>query len=252
MDTKPCPFCGETIKAVAIKCRFCTTDLMGSKPVPESSKKKTLRLGYLYALGATLILVWMLSGSGKSTDSNAPSNTPVNTDQNAIHRELYVAPRVPEQILPPDESELLATVNSAKAHYKEAANEFQKSTVRSDRAHALAGTLRLLSVTDWIGTVSSMTTTSDGHGTLAIKLPGESATIQTWNNGFSDIGSGTLIAHGSPLYEQVSLLAVGNTVVFSGTFATGDLDYVKEASMTEEGSITDPAFIFTFTSIRLK
>ena len=45
-DTRPCPVCGETIKAVALKCRFCNTDLAAFAAKQESEAEKDLFVGH--------------------------------------------------------------------------------------------------------------------------------------------------------------------------------------------------------------
>lgn len=44
--TKACPVCGETIKAVAIKCRFCNTDLTAHAAQAEAEVEKELFTGH--------------------------------------------------------------------------------------------------------------------------------------------------------------------------------------------------------------
>lgn len=82
MDTKPCPFCGESILVAAIKCKHC------GEFVSDRAQKKAKTqeaLGVVHAalvLGAVVAVIWWLMDPCKGAEQprpKAPEQTPART-----------------------------------------------------------------------------------------------------------------------------------------------------------------------------
>lgn len=154
--------------------------------------------------------------------------------------------------LPPGQVALCNAADAgAKSYRGTSGNEIQRTALRDARRAALQEAVPSLHVEGWEGTVDEVTTTFDGKATLSIKLPC-TAEVKTWNNTFSDSmdGNSTLVAKGSPLYARLATLSRGTKVRFSGDFIRDSgKDYLRESSVSEAGSMTDPEFIFRFSDV---
>lgn len=224
MALQKCKECGNEISKSATACPKC-----GAK-IKKTGCLTKIAAGFLIiiAIGFLGNLLPKKNNSGSTTD---PENTAQNVQVSA------------------EQQNFVKIVESYYSLYKQAPNELKKSALRAERKTAIQGALGTMTVQDWVGTLRDMGTNSEGKASLTIQLAGSKIEIKTWNNAVSDIADKTLIETGSELYNTLSNLSKGSTVRFSGTFKPGENDYIREASLTELGSMTSPAFIMSFTNV---
>lgn len=152
--------------------------------------------------------------------------------------------------LPPAQVSLLEAVTSAQAKSRSAENDMQRGGIRAEREKKLCDAMQSLAAKDWIGRVASVGANSEGKGVLEIEIA-KDVTIKTWNNAFSDISHRTLIEPGTPLFEAASMLKRGQTVKFSGSFFRGTGgECIAESSLSLQGKVSQPDFIFRFSAVQ--
>ena len=90
-DPKLCPYCQEEIKAAAIKCKHCKSDLLDSNthlatnpesssvpPLPNISKATTPKKSnnWIFALLFSIIIIWVVAIAGSENNKQTPQITP--------------------------------------------------------------------------------------------------------------------------------------------------------------------------------
>ncbi len=237
-------------------CCSCFTGLpaivLGIIAYPKASPSGKTRAAI--GIGGATLLVAAQMGVGAFNAANERAGGPRGGPAIAPDAPEAAAPAgVP---MPEQEAAFCSIIAESGRAYQAGDNDLKKSKVRGDRARALAQVLGNGIAEHWVGTVATLTTNGDGKAVFGIKLPC-GASVGTWNNSLSDIGSNTLISQSSAMFTTLSELEVGewgkpgSKVRFDGMFISGSgPDGYGEKSLTEVGSMTDPDFVFRFGSVQ--
>lgn len=147
---------------------------------------------------------------------------------------------------PAAETQFIDILHQAKARWKNAGNDLQREEMPRERAQALCALSPV--ATNWKGKVQRIGTyLFDKFVSINVAVSPD-ITLRTEGD-LNDYGS--KIDRHSELFKSVYNLRIGERVVFSGRFVKGDRgECFNETSLTNDGSMTDPAFIFIFTEIR--
>lgn len=213
----------------------------------EPNKKGIGAKGIVFGIAALAILGFLfldvkVDNSGRSSTPSASATVSTTAPRQATS--VAVMPPMPS-----DQQNFVWAVTETKTRYASfRGNEMAQGGTRPERASRLCQMGYPRAITGWTGTLRQATTNGDGRGVLSIEIAPD-IYLKTWNNALSDIGDNTLLDPNSYVFSVASGMRVGQRVRFAGTFLRGTTDCVREGSMTMDGSMRRPEFLFRFSDL---
>lgn len=223
-----CRNCGKAVAKNATSCSACGAKL-----------KKLSAVHWVGIAVAALVVIGI---------ANTPAQDPSKASSSSSTGAGPANPVAGTASMPSAEQQFISMLALYSDRYTTLKNELQQSALRDERKQSLAQSLGNRRVDGWRGVIAQLETNTDGKAILSIKLSPR-VEVKTWNNALSDLDSNTLIEKTDPIYRSIFNLGVGDEVTFSGSFMASDVDYIKEASLTIDGSMTRPEFIVKFASV---
>ena len=130
-----------------------------------------------------------------------------------------------------------------RQNYHGASTELQKTAQRIMRKESICG-IGSYEAVNWYGVVIDVRSTKEGKAGLSVNA-GEFKLVPF--DGF--FGDSNFVDSTSPIYQSLLSLKKGDKVAFHGVFHKSDKDCFREMSLTENGSMTSPDFIFDFKAV---
>lgn len=226
-----------------IKCKACEKEVSKTAKACPHCGEKLKKLSVIHWVGIVLLSLFVIGVI------NAPDKKEQSSSSEPIAKASAKIKVAPEVAMPADEILFISTVEKYVSGFREAKNELQQSALRDQRKNEIAKTIGGRAVSSWVGKINQLETNTEGKAILSIQIS-PNIEIKTWNNALSDINANTLISKGSSLYSSLFELSRGQQVEFSGSFFSSKTDYVEETSMTIQGSMRNPEFLFKFKSVK--
>ena len=124
----------------------------------------------------------------------------------------------------------------------------QRGGFKARRDDQVCNVLTSKTIIDWVGTVRTVDSNSDGKGVLSIAIA-DGIRLETWNNDLSDFEDHTLLQPSTKVFNAAASMRSGQLATFSGSFIPDSENCIRESSMTLSGKLTDPEFIFQFSAV---
>jgi len=165
-----CPDCNKEVSENAPTCPNCGSPLKTTPPPNASPLPAKNKSGWGKRIGIALLVFFILAGIISALQDKGGQSTSTATASKPASASSSSSTPQKSDLRPESQIQFEAIVAEFAKKFRGAKNEIQESTARRERAQAVANLQIGLNINEWIGTLTTIGTNSDGNAYITVQL----------------------------------------------------------------------------------